>query len=94
MGGHFGPRIPLAPIQPTRIKYRVFVQDVGDEGFSGVADVEAPNPQSAVSVFAYTPAGATWHNKTLIALPHTRKDLWPDGKTGAVSQEALKMGLP
>ncbi len=72
------------------MKYRVFVQDVGRSGFSGVRDINAASPTEAVKPYAFPKGGTTWHGKKLIALPHDRKDLWPDGKTGEVPREALE----
>jgi hypothetical protein len=69
--------------------FRVFVQDVGESGFSGVDDINAPDSLKAIMKFAYPPGGLTWYGKKLIALPHDRKDLWPDGQTGHVPEEAL-----
>ena len=85
-------------------RYRVFVQDVGDEGFSGYghADVDADSPLDAIfqvtGCVRTSPVGRRWLSGAvppsewgdrLIALPHSRKDLWPDGKTGKVPDEAL-----
>ena len=76
--------------------YRVFVEDVGPGKFSAIKDAEAKNPRRAildvtkVDGFTGAPDFMTWNGRRLIALPHHRKDLWPNGKTGAVSAEALK----
>lgn len=66
-------------------KYRVFSQDVGKYGYSGVKDVMADSPRSAVNK-----VGQAWEGEKMIALPHGRKDLWPDGQTGRVPREALR----
>ena len=76
------------PRSPT--KYRVFVQDVGQSGYSGFTDAQARSPLDAVLQVS-SPSG-TWAGKNLIALTHDRKDLWPHPKTGAVSPEALRIG--
>ena len=75
------------------IQYRIFVQDVGAYGFSGVVDAMGHSPGDAIdqSETASPPAEKRqWFGRKLIALPYTRMDLWPDGKTGAVPTEALK----
>jgi hypothetical protein len=81
------------------VKYRVFVEDVGPGKFSGAGvpvklrgGIEAESPREAIdkSKAAWPPGGNTWYGRRLIALPHDRKDLWPNGKTGAVPKEALR----
>lgn len=67
------------------MRYRVFAQDVGKSGYSGVKDITAESPRGALA--KVPPA---WEGERMIALPHTRKDLWPNGKTGAVPREALR----
>lgn len=66
--------------------FRIFVQDVGKKGYSGLSDIEAYTVEHALDL-----VGAV-SSKKYIALPHTRKDLWPNGKTGRVTEEALKLG--
>jgi hypothetical protein len=70
-------------------KFRLFVQDVGKHGFSGygTADIYASTPQRAVNIGVNR-----WGRppRDLIALPHSRLDLWPDGQTGQVTREALE----
>lgn len=75
------------------MKYRLFVEDMGDPGdslFSGVEDVEADSPRKAI--LKYTGTGSTnWiDGRRYIALPHSRKDLWPHSRSGAVPPEALE----
>lgn len=84
-------------------KYRVFVEDVGPNKFSafGDRDVEANFPLDAIfeitGVVRVSLVGKRWLNGEppcwegclLIALPHSRKDLWPNGKTGAVPKQAI-----
>ena len=67
-------------------KFRVFVQDVGDSGYSGLGDFEALDAFGAASQ-----AMNKMHieAKKLLALPATRKDLWPN-KTGLVPYAALE----
>lgn len=80
------------PHSPTTlVRYRVFVQDVGQSGYSGFTDAEAATPFDAVCQVSGMASGM-WGGKNLIALPRDRKDLWPHPKTGAVSPEALKAG--
>ena len=64
--------------------YRVFSQDVGENGFSGVVDIRASTPAAAVA--EVPPA---WDGEVMIALPYDRPDLWPNGRTGKVPGEAL-----
>ena len=75
------------------MKYRVFVEDVGRNKFSGVGDAEAATPRKAIYKASAIDPGSeflpTWYGRKLIALPHSRKDLWPNGKTGSVPREAL-----
>lgn len=71
-------------------KYRVFVQDVGRSGFSGLQDAMAECPEDAVAHFAVPEGGKTLHGQKLIALPHSRKDLWPHPTLGSVPKEALQ----
>lgn len=69
------------------MKYRIFVQDVGETGFSAAGllnDIEASSPHQAILI---ANLGRHWKP---IALPLNRRDLWPDGKTGEVPAEALK----
>lgn len=86
------------------MKYRVFVEDVGPGRFSGYSrDVEASSSLdaifSATGVLRSSLVGIAWRDGSLrpsewedrlIALPHNRMDLWPDGKTGKVPAEALE----
>jgi hypothetical protein len=68
--------------------FRLFVQDVGAAGYSAVTDVVAFDHAQALRVvnkIRIDPPG--W-----LLLPHSRRDLWPDGKTGAVTAEALRLG--
>jgi hypothetical protein len=71
-------------------KYRLFCEDVGGPGsgcFSGIRDIEALSPQAAVKTEAH------WERSTgqrVIALPHSRKDLWPRMPDGKVPAEALR----
>lgn len=70
-------------------KYRVFVRDVGKRGYSGLRDAEADSVAEAI-IIASRKRRRLPRLPYLIALPHDRKDLWPDGKTGKVSPEALE----
>jgi hypothetical protein len=79
--------------------YRIFVNDFeaadcyNDQvpwdgwAYSGLEDVEANSVEEVLDRFASVPRTGYY-----LALPHTRKDLWPDGKTGRVSKEAIKLG--
>ena len=71
------------------MKYRVFVEDVGPSRFSGVRDIVAATPKAAIKPFATDQGKGLWHGRRLIAFPHSRRDLWPDGQTGKVPREAL-----
>lgn len=66
--------------------YRVFSQDVGKTGYSGVRDVTA---QSAAAAVEQVPPA--WSGERMIALPHDRRDLWPHATTGAVPAEAHEL---
>jgi hypothetical protein len=71
------------------MSYRLFVEDIGRGKFSamGIAEVRAKSPQAAIEK-GFGPS--KWNGKRIIALPHDRKDLWPDGQTGDVPEEALE----
>ena len=86
------------------MKYRVFIEDVGSGRFSayGTHDVDATSPLDAIfqvsGVVPSSRVGTRWQNATLrprvdglrlIALPHSRKDLWPHSRTGKVPTAAL-----
>jgi len=71
------------------MKYRVFVQDIGITGFSGVSDIVAKSPSKAIKSFAKPKFTNTWYGRKLIAIPHNKKELWPNGLTGIVPKEAL-----
>lgn len=66
-------------------KYRLFVQDIGDAGYSGYFDIEASDATEAIMW-----ADHRIRHK-LIALPFSRRDLWPDGD-GNVKAVALLIG--
>lgn len=68
------------------MRYRVFVQDVGESGYSGVRDITAKAPYNAITKWV----NKYWPRYKFIALPHSRKDLWPHKTTGAVPTEALQ----
>lgn len=75
-------------------QYRVFVEDVGPDRFSGLADAEAPGPRTAIVMVTDVDEREDdlllLDGLKLIALPHSRKDLWPDGSTGIVPDEAFR----
>lgn len=91
------------------MKYRVFVEDVGRGKFSCYSrgPVDAGSPLDAIfkatGVVRSSPVGTAWragtlrpsiHHQRLIALPESRRDLWPDGETGKVPREALQFWGP
>ena len=70
----------------------------------GSRDMQAGNPLDAIFkatgvkkdsaagiawIRRYGSGYPMWYGKRLIALPHSRKDLWPNGKTGRVPSAAL-----
>ncbi len=67
-------------------KYRVFVQDVGESGYSGFTDAVADSVDDALQDFRAV------GGPKFIALPYSRRDLWPHPTTGRVSTEALRIG--
>lgn len=72
-------------------RYRVFVQDVGTDGYSGFCDVYVAKilpPEAAVLEAGN--GSRVWAGRKLIALPFDRRDLWPNSQTGQVPPEALK----
>jgi hypothetical protein len=68
-------------------KYRLFVQDVGISGYSGLYDVQAASSLAARKLAR--DEGRRRRAKVL-ALPHDRRELWPDGQTGEVPRAALE----
>lgn len=68
-------------------KYRLFVQDVGVSGYSGLYDVEAANSRAAARLAR---AEGRRRRAKVLALPHDRRDLWPEQYTGEVPREALE----
>jgi hypothetical protein len=68
-------------------KFRVFVQDVGDSGYSGLVDLEALDAFGAAS---QAMSKMRIEAKKLLALPANRKDLWPKKTTGLVPYAALE----
>ena len=64
-------------MRPRGHKYRVFVQDVGQTGYSGYADAIAWTGAEAVRKMKRPDLDGK-----LIAIRHSDKHLWPDGKTG------------
>jgi hypothetical protein len=70
-------------------RYRIFVEDVGPGLFSaaGTPELKAQSPEIAILAGMGAPR---WCGRLLIALPVDRKDLWPNGATGEVPEEALE----
>ena len=73
--------------------YRIFVQDVGRSGYScaggrGSSSIVADSPAAAIEKKIAQGGCQGWEGK-FIALPYSRRDLWPDGQTGKVPKEAL-----
>ena len=67
-------------------QFRVFEQDVGDSGYSALDDVTAET-----MIDAWNQATRLHPQiKGLICLPHSRRDLWPNWKTGELSAEAAR----
>jgi hypothetical protein len=71
---------------PTRnyVLYRIFAQDVGRAGYSGVCDMTAHSSRDAVAEADRSWPG--WKGKH-IAVSHNRMDLWPDRKTGLLPRK-------
>lgn len=72
------------------MQFRIFVQDVGPYGYSGYTDVSAADPKEALAAIGEGKGQGKRRRPLFIALPKSRKDLWPDGKTGRVPQESLR----
>jgi hypothetical protein len=58
--------------------YRIFVRDVGQQGYSGLRDVRARTVKQALAKFRGS-------NRYFLALSHNRRDLWPNSRTGKVA---------
>lgn len=72
-------------------RYRVFVQDVGTDGYSGFCDVDVSKLLPVKLAVLYAGNGSlTWGGRKLIALPFDRRDLWPNSKTAEVPRQALE----
>lgn len=69
------------------ILYRIFAQDVGRSGYSGVCDMTAHCSRDAVAEADRTWPG--WKGKH-VAISHERRHLWPDGKTGLLPRKGSK----
>ncbi len=69
--------------------FRIFAQDVGQTGYSGVCDHEDTSAPPAVAWA--DERWPVWKGRHL-ALPYDRRDLWPDSATGQVPPEALRIG--
>ncbi len=70
-----------------RRTYRIFAQDVGRNGYSGVEDVTARTPADAAS---RARAGGCWGK--LIAIAHAKRNLWPDSGTGLLPNPERVLG--
>lgn len=64
-------------------KYRLFTSDIGPMQFSAYQDTYTADPTERIRELSRA------LNTTAIALPHTRRDIWPDGKTGKLSAAAV-----
>ena len=69
-------------------EYRIFVQDVGENGYSALSDITGAADQAE----ALRIAGRIRFECAVLVLPHARRDLWPDSKTGLVTAEAVRLG--
>jgi hypothetical protein len=74
------------------VKYAVFTNDVGPNEYSRFCDVNAPDLSAAKQTAKlrfnprkFQPLAA---GVQILVLPHSRKDLWPDGQTGKIPQDA------
>lgn len=67
------------------VKYRVFTNDVGPLKFSAFRDINAATDAGALIKAARL---VNLPGVKILALPHHRPELWPDGKTGAIPEEA------
>jgi hypothetical protein len=66
--------------------YRFFTNDVGRDGYSAYTDSVAG--ESRAQVYARARSLAETLGCKVLVLPHDRRDLWPDRKTGRISVEA------
>ncbi len=67
-------------------QYRIFVQDVGAEGYSGsgAGDIFAHHLPEATRI-ARKLIPRTWR---VVTIPLSHRELWPDGKTGLLNKRA------
>lgn len=70
------------------MKWRIFVEDVGKDRYSGFLDISA---NSLADAKRKTNRALGNREVNAVTLPHTRKDWWPD-KTGRLGWE--KQGCP
>lgn len=88
MGTVFGRDKTTVSCHPAFMKWRIFTNDVGPNQYSALTDVTAPDLQAALKKI---PAGLEKGTK-ILCLPHKAMALWPDGKSGRVSDKALEFG--
>jgi hypothetical protein len=79
--------------------YRIFTNDIGPMRFSAWADVRGACPREAVmrsralhlpSFRLDRPHATARRLHLVLAIPLSRKDIWPDEKTGKTKPEARK----
>ena len=63
--------------------YRVFVQDVGESGYSAIGDTLASSAEQAVENMRLQKRHS-WDKRDMKAFWHGDKTGWPDSKTGLV----------
>jgi hypothetical protein len=75
-------------------KWRVFTNDVGPHQYSGLKDITASSLSEAKAMakqrWGNLPIDPRRVDKTLriLVLPHSEKNLWPNGQTGRIPKEA------
>lgn len=67
-----------------KMVYRIFTSDIGPMQFSALKDVDTADPFKTIEDVAAR------FSTVALALPHTRRDLWPDGQTGKLSEDCIK----
>ena len=70
-------------------QYRVFINDVGPNCFSGLYDLRAASVEQAKQAARKKLPRSVGQIKVLV-IPHRQKNYWPNGQTGAVPLNAMR----
>lgn len=71
------------------MKYRLFAQDIGKDGYSGLRDIGCPGSQGDSDALRIAYEESQQRGARVLPLRHTRKDMWPDGETGLLPKGVI-----